>query len=385
MNGERENRIDLLRGLSLLLIFIGHADFTFSPTFQQSRGFSDASEIFVLLSGMSCALAYYRPDMGLRVAQPWKRAVRLYCVHLLLLAIMVTISALVIMTFDKTIWAADMTDFWRDPIHHGLQALSLSYMPGNLDILPMYVALLLIAPFAFLLHDWSKTVLLGLSCLIWFIVGLRHINFPNAAIEGKSWFFDPLSWQFIFVIGIYLGARMRRGQPILAYNAAVFTAASFFAIAAIPANLAIHLGFIDSPFGGLHHQLVSKVYDGPLRITNVLAIVYLAWNIGTVKAAAAHPSFRLICLAGRHSLAVFSAGILLSFGAAVLMTLDPDMPIVLQLLLLAGGCALQLAIGWLLQEGGHGQSGSSTACVSPSEVPQSGGRCVNSTPLRRPL
>jgi hypothetical protein len=48
MNGERENRIDLLRGLSLLLIFIGHAEFTFSPTFQQSRGFCDASEIFVL-------------------------------------------------------------------------------------------------------------------------------------------------------------------------------------------------------------------------------------------------------------------------------------------------------------------------------------------------
>jgi hypothetical protein len=31
------------------------------------------------------------------------------------------------------------------------------------------------------------------------------------------------------------------------------------------------------------------------------------------------------------------------------MTLDPDMPIVLQLLLLAGGCGLQLAIGWMLE------------------------------------
>jgi hypothetical protein len=349
MTSERENRIDLLRGLSLLLIFIGHAEFTFSPTFQQSRGFSDASEIFVLLAGMSCALAYYRPYAGLRPARPWKRALRLYVIHLLLFTITVTISALVIKAFDQTVWTADMTDFWQDPMRHGVQALWLSYMPGNLDILPMYVVLLLIAPFVFLLHDWSKSVLLSLSCFIWFVAGLGHINFPNAALDGKSWFFDPLSWQFIFVIGIYLGVRMKRGQSILPYNRAIFALAAVFAAAAIPVNLAIHLGVVDSPFGNFHHQLVSKINDGPLRIINVLAILYLAWNIPAVKAAADHPGLRLICCAGRHSLPIFSAGILMSFGAVVLMTLSPDMPIVLQLLLLAVGCALQLAIGWLFE------------------------------------
>jgi len=106
---------------------------------------------------------------------------------------------------------------------------------------------------------------------------------------------------------------------------------------------------MDSPFGELHHQLVSKTNGGPLRIINVLAILYIAWNIPAVKAAADHPALRLICVAGRHSLVVFSTGILLSFAAVVLMTLDPDMPIVLQLLLLAGGCGLQLAIGWVLE------------------------------------
>ncbi|WP_455272461.1 OpgC family protein [Rhizobium herbae] len=349
MSGQRENRIDLLRGLSLLLIFIGHAEFTFSLTFQQSRGFCDASEIFVLLAGMSCALAYYRPDAGLLLGRPWRRAFRLYLVHLLLFAIMLAISALIIGAFEQTTWAGDMTDFWQDPFHHGLQALSLSYMPGNLDILPMYVVLLLLAPFAFLLHDWSRTALLGLSCLIWFVAGLGHINLPNAALEGHTWYFDPLSWQFIFVIGIYLGVRMKRGQSVLPYNGPVFAAAALFAVAAIPLNLVFHFGVVDSPFGDLHHQLVSKTNGGPLRIINVLAILYLAWNIPAVKAAADHPAMRLICVAGRHSLPIFSVGILLSFGAVVLMKLKPDMPISLQLLLLAAGCALQLAIGWLLE------------------------------------
>jgi hypothetical protein len=349
MNGKRENRIDLLRGLSLLLIFIGHAEFTFSLTLQHSRGFCDASEIFVLLAGMSSALAYYRPEAGLRLDRPWKRALRLYLVHLLLFAIMLTISAVIMGAFDQPAWAGEMADFWQDPFHHGLQALSLSYMPGNLDILPMYVVLLLIAPLALLLNDWSSSALLGLSCAVWFVAGLGHINLPNAALEGQTWYFDPLSWQFIFVIGIYLGVRMKRGKPVLPYNRAVFAAAAVFAIAAVPVNVAVHLGVIDPPFGALHHQLVSKTNGGPLRILNVLAILYLAWNIAAVKGAADHPAMRLVCAAGRHSLAVFSAGILLSFTAAVLMRLRPDMPLAVQLLLLAGGCALQLAIGWRLE------------------------------------
>lgn len=349
MRGQRENRIDLLRGLSLLLIFIGHAQFTFSLTFQQSRGFCDASEMFVLLAGMSCALAYYRPDAGLQLERPWKRAWRLYLVHLLLFAVMAIVCAIVIGTFGQAALATEMTDFWQDPLYQGFQALTLSYMPGNLDILPMYVVLLLFAPFAFLLHDWSKGALMALSCLVWFGAGLGHINFPNEALEGHAWYFDPLSWQFIFVIGIYLGLRMKRGQSVLPYNRAVFAVAALFAVAAIPLNLAIHLGVLDSPFGDLHHQLVSKTNGGPLRIINVLAILYLAWNIPAVKAAADHPALRLLCFTGRHSLPVFSAGILLSFAAVVLMTLNPDMPLVLQLLLLAGGCALQLALGWRLE------------------------------------
>ncbi|OBZ92874.1 hypothetical protein ADU59_24430 [Pararhizobium polonicum] len=338
-----------MRGLSLLLIFIGHAEFTFSATFQHARGFSDASEIFVLLAGMSSALAYYRPDAGLQLQRPWKRAFRLYLVHLTLFAIMAAVSAAVLGILSQPASAVDMADFWRTPFRHGLQALSLGYMPGNLDILPMYVVLLLLVPFALVLHDRSKGVLLGLSCLVWFVAGLGHINLPNAALEGHVWYFDPLSWQFIFVIGLCLGVRIRQDRIVLPYKRPVFVAAALFAAIAIPVNLAIYLGFMHSPFGDLHHQLASKTNGGPLRIINVLAILYLAWNIPAVKTAADHPGLRLLCIAGRHSLPVFSAGILLSFGTMVLMKLSPGTPLWRQLLLLAGGCALQLAVGWVLE------------------------------------
>lgn len=348
MSGQRENRIDLLRGVSLLLIFIGHAEFTFSRIFQQSRGFSDASEIFVLLAGMSSALAYYRPDMGLQLERPWRRALRLYFTHLMLFAVIAVVSSLVLVVFHAAVWDGAMAEFWRNPVLRGIQAISLLYMPGNLDILPMYVVLLLFAPFAFVLHDRSRMGLLLLCGAVWLLVGLGRINFPNAALADRIWYFDPLSWQLIFVIGICLGIRLKRGETVLPYSKPLFIAAAIFAAAAIPANLMIHFTPMDGRIGNVLHQMISKTNEGPLRIINVMAILYLAWNTAWVKKAADHPSMRLLCVAGRHSLPIFAAGLILSFCVMVAMTVRPGTSLTVQLLLLVGCCALQLAIGqWL--------------------------------------
>lgn len=347
---QRENRIDLLRGMSLLLIFIGHAEFTFSLTFQHARGFSDASEIFVMLAGISSALAYYRPGSPLQLERPWKRAFRLYIVHLLLFAVMATISTVAFEAFDQSTWAIDMGHYWNDPVHQGMRAVVLGYMPGNLDILPMYVILLLIAPFVFVLIDRSLIALMALSVLVWLVAGLGHINLPNTAIDGEKWYFDPLSWQIIFIIGVCLGVRMKRGFVPLPYNRVAFVAAAVFAIAAIPVNLLIFLDVVNAPFGDLYHQLVSKTNSGPLRIINVLAILYLAWNIPAVKALADHPSMRLLCFAGRHSLPIFSTGVLLAYFAMVAMRMDPQMPLALQMSILVAGCGVQLALGWALEQ-----------------------------------
>ncbi|WP_275789337.1 OpgC family protein [Pararhizobium gei] len=346
----RENRIDLLRGLSLLLIFIGHAEFTFSAVFQNARGFSDASETFVLLAGLSSALAYYRPGAGLQLERPWRRAFRLYLVHLLLFGVMVSLSAWLLLMFGDQLRSLDIAVFWTAPGEHAVEAIFLAYMPGNLDILPMYVVLLVLAPFIFVLHDRSKMLLACLSVLLWLAAGLGHLNLPNLALQPPHWYFDPLSWQLIFTIGVVLGIRLKSGNPILGYHRAVFGLAAVFAILAIPANIVVHFELADLPFSNLLHQFVSKTNEGPLRIINALAILYLAWNIQAVKRAADSPVFAMLVAAGRHSLPVFSAGVLLSCGSMVMMRLNPDMPVAVQMLVLIAGCALQLGLGRMLEK-----------------------------------
>lgn len=349
MTTRREVRIDLLRGITLLLIFIGHAEFSFSATFQHSRGFADASEVFVLLAGISSALAYYKQAGSFMAARPWRRAWRIYIAHILLFLIMAGFADGLALALPPTEAARDMAVFLGEPGIRGLQAILLTYMPGNLDILPMYVILMLWAPVVFILHDRYPAALIGISALLWLVAGLGHVNLVNLALETGHWFFDPLSWQVIFTIGIVLGIRIKRGMEPMPYHPLVFTLAAALALVAIPVNLAVYLDWVQPPFPGFYKELVSKTNAGPLRIADALAILYLAWNMDVVKRAAGWVLLKPVSMIGRHSLPVFSLGVVLSGAASAYMDLAAGPSIMTQMAILVAGCAIQLALGWQLE------------------------------------
>src|SRR5258705_12417816 len=59
--GERELRLDLFRGLALWLIFIDHLPPNILTWFTiRNYGFSDATEIFIFISGYTAAFVYGR-------------------------------------------------------------------------------------------------------------------------------------------------------------------------------------------------------------------------------------------------------------------------------------------------------------------------------------
>ncbi|TIU32045.1 MAG: hypothetical protein E5W28_12440, partial [Mesorhizobium sp.] len=81
--GERDTRIDVLRALALLTIFVDHVPGTvFENWTYKNFGFSDAAEAFVLISGISVALAYgtkFKPGGRLLATlKMWRRAGVLY-------------------------------------------------------------------------------------------------------------------------------------------------------------------------------------------------------------------------------------------------------------------------------------------------------------------
>lgn len=349
MKARRENRIDLLRGLCLLLIFIGHAEYSFSESFRNARGFSDASEIFVVLAGISAVLAYVRRGEGPSFLRPWRRAGRLYSVHMLLFACKALAAGALIALSSPYALPLDMDGFWADPLGHLPGVLTLSYLPYNLDILPMYMVLLLVAPFAMWLAMRSPSALAVASTALWLMAGVGHLNLPNGANALGVWFFDPISWQVLLVIGIVLGLRMKEGRTMLPYHPIAFWAAALFCIVAVPFAYLAYFEMIETPFGAHYHQVVSKTNVGPLRLINVAALLYVAWNLSWVEKAADSPAFALLRDAGRHSLAVFATGIALSNLCAAVMKVHPDLPLAPQILSMIVGCGLLLALARILE------------------------------------
>jgi hypothetical protein len=357
VQGGRETRIDLIRGLSLLLIFVGHADFTFSAFVQQSRGFSDASESFVMMAGMSAGLAYFSlrgAGTGWRetAARTWRRAGKLYLIHIALVALLVAVVQSAAMealpAYGRIVEVLEVSTFWSDPVHHLRRALMLTYMPADLDILPLYIVLLMAVPLIFALYRRSPVLLLALSAALWLLAGVSRLNLPNDAIASGRWYFDPLSWQLIFIIGIVLGIRVKRRQEAFPYHPVAFAAAAVFCLLAIPVNLLVRYVFSGIAESTLYHLLTTKVYAGILRLLNAFALVYVVWNLRFVKRLDRLRPLQPLYAAGRHSLPVFVIGIVLSMTLLALMESGQQVPLPLQLLLLVAGCVVQLAFAvWL--------------------------------------
>src|SRR5882672_11542696 len=88
----RDLRLDLFRGLALWLIFLDHIPSNVVSWITiRNYGFSDATEIFVFISGYTAAFVYGREmrDRGVVVASAriLKRAWQVYVAHIFLFVI----------------------------------------------------------------------------------------------------------------------------------------------------------------------------------------------------------------------------------------------------------------------------------------------------------
>src|ERR1700749_2867309 len=101
---ERDLRLDLFRGIALWLIFLDHIPSNIVNWITiRNYGFSDATEIFVFISGYTAAFVYGRAmrDRGFLVASAriLRRAWQIYVAHIFLFTIFMAEIAYVASTF----------------------------------------------------------------------------------------------------------------------------------------------------------------------------------------------------------------------------------------------------------------------------------------------
>ena len=205
---ERDLRLDLFRGLALWLIFLDHIPSNaVSWITIRNYGFSDATEIFVFISGYTAAFVYGRAmrQHGFIVASArvLKRAWQIYIAHVFLLAIYLAEIAYVANSFDNPLYTEEMgvLDFLKNPDVTILQALLLKFKPVNMDVLPLYILLLAWFPPMLWLLLRAPSIALLASASLYALMWLFEWNIP--AYPSGTWVFNPFAWQLLFVFGAW--------------------------------------------------------------------------------------------------------------------------------------------------------------------------------------
>lgn len=338
---KRDRRIDVARGLALLCIFIDHIPGNpLARLTLQRYGFSDASEVFVFLAGVSAALAYGPSAMadgvGAVLGRILRRSRTIYVTHLSLVAAL-TAGGLVLWFCGATSASGVLSPF--DSFRNSTfgTAIGIAFLlvqPEYLDILPLYVVLFVTALPLFLhIARTSLARAMGLSLLVWIVAGALGLNLPSQRSGG--WYFNPLAWQFCFSAGLGLGLmRLRRRRPAqsawLRRGAIAFLAIAFVAAAPwtmLPFSAIKSWRFVEAAtIGG-----ISKTDLSAWRFAHLLCLAYVAGTYVPRDASwLRSPLLAWIGDLGRKSLPAFSMTVLLSHAAtAVAVEFDHQLWIVL--------------------------------------------------------
>jgi hypothetical protein len=350
---QRDTRIDVLRALALLTIFVDHVPGTiFENVTYKNFGFSDAAEAFVLISGISVALAYgtkFKPGGRLLATMKmWRRAGVLYVTHIVITMVVIALfcAAAVFARRPEMLTMINIEPLMKNTPQVLLGIVTLGHQLGYNNILPVYAALLLAAPAFILLISYRPLLALTLSGLLWLVAGIWQIAPPNYPEPGL-WFLNPLSWQFLFNIGVAAMLHVKRGGNIPVNRWLVGAAGIYVVGAAIWVhsplwgqitwfNLPIVIGGFDKTFLSLP------------RLMHILAVSYLIVALPAVSNVFRARPDNPLAILGKHSLPVFIAGTLLAMAAQVLKLINPG-GAAYDTLLIAAGIAIQFALALYLE------------------------------------
>ncbi|HUO00440.1 MAG TPA: OpgC domain-containing protein, partial [Bradyrhizobium sp.] len=194
----RELRLDLFRGLALWLIFIDHLPPNLLTWLTiRNYGFSDATEIFIFISGYTASFVYGRAmrEAGFVVATAriLRRVWQIYVAHVFLFTIFLAEISYVATSFENPLYSEEMgiMDFLKQPDIAIVEAMLLRFRPVNMDVLPLYIVLMLFLPFILWLMKWRADLTLALSVVLYAITWQYDLHF-NAYPNGV-WVFNPFA------------------------------------------------------------------------------------------------------------------------------------------------------------------------------------------------
>src|SRR5215470_18029857 len=353
---ERELRLDLFRGLALWLIFLDHLPNNIVAWLTiRNYGFSDATEIFIFISGYTAAFVYGRAMLEsgfvIATARVLRRAWQIYVAHVFLFTIFLAEISYVASSFENPLYTEEMgiMDFLKQPDVTIVQALLLRFRPVNMDVLPLYIVLMLALPLILALMRWKPDVTLALSALLYAVTwefDLYFTSYPNG-----YWAFNPLAWQLLFVFGAWcaLGGAKRMSR-ILASNVTLWVCVVYLVFA----FYVTLTWYVPQMSHWLPRPVEQWMYPIDKTDLDVLRFAhFLALAAITVRflprdwAGLKSPWFKPLILCGQHSLEIFCLGVFLAFAGHFILA-EVAGGAALHALISVSGILIMCGMAWII-------------------------------------
>lgn len=346
--GRRDLRIDMLRGIALVMMVVAHTELLSAINiFTWERfGLTTGAEGFVILSSFMLGMLNrqrLQKEVLLTIGWTlWRRAGKIYLVNIVIVLLILLLSALpLINTFEVThfvdrysgtVWALfpatpQIKETWFNIV------LYLQIGPHQTQILGLYICLLLVSPlFLWLLQTRRAGWLIAASLLGY----LAYQRWPlRLTVSEFEFAFPLLAWQLIYVLGMCCGwfkdeltslARTPAGYVVITlmviYALVMMFVAQNHTNPFMPPALLLHI-IPPADFNWFYHHLAAKNALGPCRVINdfcLILLVYLIltrcwWPINKVA------GWFLIPL-GQHSLYTFILHVFVVLGVSQFVTFD---------------------------------------------------------------
>jgi len=351
----RDERLDVFRGLTMLIIFIAHLpENSWNAWIPARFGFSSGAELFVFCSGIASALAFggvfTRRGLWLGTARIAHRIWQVYWAQIGLVFGLIGLAAGLDRALGLAEIARQFAPLLSDPERALFGLVTLTWQPDYLDILPMYLVILALVPVMMLARRLHAVlpfmITAGLYTAVWSI----GLNLSGNPWNGAGWFLNPFAWQFIFFIGFFIGMKWLL-VPRLS-DRRLMMAATLFILISVPLSFWSILEHW--PLAQATRDLLIPVSEKTdlhiLRVLHFLALAYLVLSLidpwrDRLDRGAGH----LLILIGRQSLAAFLASVVLARLLGTIADMAGRGEAVVALLNLAGFAlilATALVVGW---------------------------------------
>lgn len=339
----RDLRIDFFRGVALYMIIFDHIPGDPISRLTYARlGFSDAAEVFVFLSGVSCGIVYsrvlLRHGFGVLLKDVLRRALLIYTYYLL-----ASVATIMLIAVSRDIITVPLNHqafiaLRENPLTAIYSAIFLVSPPDLPGILVLYLELTLVVIPSFLfIATASKKIALTTSGVIWLLSQAYPELLPRLADHS---YFNPAAWQFLFCIGMYVGTLYNSdGVQLISYRARGWVLSAWMIVGiglvyklahVFSVELHINLDMLTLSDETLRHM---KENLSAIRLLHFLSVAFLvATYVKMSNPILSWPGASAIIKSGRCSLQVFCLGAVLSVLLNLLVAVQE--PLVFERLIL---------------------------------------------------